>query len=97
MSGNHFIFTKVTHVTLTFDLVNPKSLGVLSSLRPIKMWHMKALKSKGFKIMIGNHLVYRRTDRHTDIPTDRLTGISKTICPLFFEGGHNKYIKHIII
>jgi len=24
------IFTTVTHVTLTFDLVNPKSIGVLS-------------------------------------------------------------------
>ena len=29
------------------------------------------------------------TDRHTDRPTD----ISKTIYPIFFEGGHNNIIK----
>jgi len=35
-------FTNVTVVTLPFDLVNPKSIGVLSSLRPIRTLHMKA-------------------------------------------------------
>ena len=32
-----------------------------------------------FKIISGNHLVYRPTDRQT---------VRKTIYPLFFEGGH---------
>jgi hypothetical protein len=32
-----------------------------------------------------------QTDRQTDRPTDRQTDISKTIYPLFFEGGHNNW------
>ena len=40
--------------------------------------------------MIGKDLVYRQTDGRTDI--------RKTICPLFFEGGHNKsYLSDTII
>jgi len=35
--------SKVTIVTLTIDLLNPKSKGVLSSLRAISILHMKAL------------------------------------------------------
>jgi len=75
-------FTKVTIVTLTFDLKNPKSIGVLSSLRAK---------------MVGNHWVYRRTDWWTDGRMDERidrptlakqyalsfwTWIYLTICPL---------------
>ena len=35
--------TKITIVTLTFDLVNPKSIGVLPSLRAISTLHMTAV------------------------------------------------------
>jgi len=42
--------------------------------------------------MIGNSLVYGRMDRPTDILTDN-GNISKTICPLFFEVGHNKQFR----
>ena len=43
--GNHFyiLCTKVTLVTLTLDLVNQKSIGFLSSPRPISVRNMKAL------------------------------------------------------
>jgi len=78
-----FVVLQVTHVTLTFDLVSPKSIGVLSLPRPISTWNMKALWYVVLKIMIGNHLVNRQTDCLTDIQTN----ISKTICPLFFKGG----------
>jgi len=43
--------------------------------------------------MIGNHLVYRRTDRPTDLPTDRST-LARQFAPSSFkEWGHNKYDK----
>jgi hypothetical protein len=35
-----------------------------------------------------------QTDRRTDRQTDRQTDISKTIYPLFFEGGHNYTMYH---
>ena len=48
---SYFVFTKVTHVTLTFDLVNPKSIGALSSL---SMWNMKAMWSTVFKTVLSS-------------------------------------------
>ena len=44
MNENHvYIVLQVTIVTLTFVLVSPKSIGVLTILRAISTLHVKAL------------------------------------------------------
>ena len=60
----------MTLVTLTFDLVNPKSIGFLSLPRPISM-HVKYESSviNSFQDNGLNHLVNRRTDGSTDLLT----------------------------
>jgi len=48
-------FSQVTIVTLTFNLVNPKSKRVISSPRPIRMWNAIALRHIVLKKMNGNY------------------------------------------
>ena len=79
----YIFLTKATHVTFIFELEISKSIKVLSLPRPISMGKYERPVINSFKIIIGNYFVYGRTDGPTDIPTD----ISKTIRPLFFEGG----------
>jgi len=77
ISDKHIIYfsTKAILVTLTIDLVNPKSIGFLSS------------RVKYESLVINRSETIWSTNGRTDGQTDPLTDISKTICPLFFEGG----------
>ena len=47
---------------------------------------MRSLGQSVLKLLIGNHLVFRPTDRQTDRPTDRPT-CAKQYTPLFSKGG----------
>ena len=53
-------------LTLTFKQVTWKSIGIIYSLRATTVPSLVLIKWKGQKILSGQHLVYRRTDRHTD-------------------------------
>ena len=65
-------------LTLTFEHVTWKSIGIIYSLRATSAPSLVLIKWRGQKILRGHHLVYRPTD----IPTDSC----KTLCPLFKEG-----------
>ena len=69
-------------VTLTFDLVTPKSIGFLCCLGP-------GLRKVVLELLIGNK---KGTDGQTDRPTD----MCKAICLLSFEGWQ-KIMIHITI
>ena len=62
-------------LTLTFEHVTWKSIGIIYLLRATSAPSLILFKWRGQKILSGQHLVYRPTD----IPTDSC----KTICPLF--------------
>ena len=66
-------------LTLTFEHVTWKSVGIIYSLRATPVPSLILIKWRGQKILSGQHLVYR--------PTVRPTDSCKTICPLF-KGGH---------
>ena len=70
--------TEKSDLTLTFEHVTWKSIGIIYSLRTTPAPSLVLLKWRGQKILSGQHLVYRPTD----LPTDNC----KTICPLF-QGG----------
>ena len=53
-------------LTLTFDHVTWKSIGIIYSLRITPAANLVLIKWRGQKILIGQHLVYRPTDRPTD-------------------------------
>ena len=74
-------------LTFTFEHVTWKSIGIIQSLRLTPAPSLVLIKWRGQKILSGQHLVYRPTDRPTDLHTDRPTDSCKTICPLF-QGGH---------
>ena len=67
----------MTLVTLTFDLVNPKSWCLVFT---------KTNKHVKYESSVLNSFKdnYRKP---FGLPMDRLTDISKTTSPLFFEGG----------
>jgi len=82
-SGSHCVNTVFVTVTLTFDLVTWKSIGVICESWSIYLLSFMILGISVLELSSGNHSV--------DGPTDRRTDMCKTIYPLFFEGGH-KYL-----
>ena len=42
-------------MTLTFDLLTSKSIGVIYYLRPIHMWSLKTIGQCVLKLLVGNH------------------------------------------
>ena len=69
-------------VTLTFDLVTSKSIGVICQSWSMYLWSFLILGLSVLELSSGNHLVDGRTYWQTDM--------YKTIYPLFFKGGHKK-------
>ena len=53
-------------LTLTFDLLTPKSIGVFLSLSSICVWSMKSLGQTLFELSRYKESVDRRTDGRTD-------------------------------
>ena len=70
-------WAKKSGLTLTFEHVTWKSIGIIYSVRATPAPSLVLIKWRGQKILSGQHLVYRPTDS------------CKTICPLF-QGGHKK-------
>ena len=60
-------------MTLTFDLLTPKSISVFLSLSSICVWGMKSLGQTLFELLRYNEVVNRRTDGQTEGRTDRRT------------------------
>ena len=60
-------------VTLTFDLLTPKCIGILLSPSCIYVWNMKSVRWKRLKVSCQNQSVDRQTDGQTDGRTDRQT------------------------
>ena len=71
-------------LTLTFEHVTWKSIGIIYSFRATPAPSLVLIKWRGQKILIGQDLVYRPTDRPTYRPTDRPT-VAKQYAP-FFKG-----------
>ena len=79
----------------TLEHVTWKSIGIIYSLRVTSAPSFVLIKWRGQKILSGQHLVYRPTDR--PIYMYRPTDSCKTICPLF-QGGHkNTYLPYVEI
>ena len=64
-------------LTLTFEHVTWKSIGIIYSLRAIPAPSLVMIKWRGQKILSGQHLVYRPTDRPT---------VAKQYAPFFKDG-----------
>ena len=83
-------------LTLTFDLLTWKSIGIIYLPRTIYLPSLKLLGQIILELSVAQGYgipTYRPTDIPTDIPTDRHTDIPtdrcKAICPSFFKGGIN--------
>jgi len=77
-------------VTLTFDLLTPKSIGVFCSIRAITLWSLKALGQRVLELLSGNGF---HSSGHYDLdlwPTDpkinRGLLLNKGYHPMKFEG-----------
>ena len=68
-------------LTLTFEHVTRKSIGIIYSLRATPAPSLVLIKWRSQKILSGQHLVYRPTDRPTYRPT-----VAKQYAQ-FFKGG----------
>ena len=85
MKGKHSVLrSAVFHLTL--EHVTWKSIGIIYSLRSTPAPSLVLINWRCQKILSGQHLVYRPTDRHTNRPTYSC----KTICPLF-QGWHQNW------
>ena len=76
-------------LTLTFDLLTWKSIGIIYSPRTIYLPSLKLWGKAFLSYQLHKVKGYRHTDRPTDIPTD----MCKAICPSFFKGGNNMVIR----
>jgi hypothetical protein len=63
-SGNHLKFKVI--VTLTLDLVTPKSKGVFCPIWTIILWSLNTVGQMELKLCSGYHIANGRTDRRTD-------------------------------
>ena len=72
-------------LTLTFEHVTWKSTGIIYSLRAIPVPSLVLIQWSGQRMLSGQHLVYRPTDRPIDRHTERPT-VAKQYAP-FFKGG----------
>ena len=70
-------------VTLTFDLVTSKTIGVIFVSWPTTAASLKILDQTVHQLLIRNHLIYRQTYRQTDQPID----MCEAIYPNFFQKG----------
>jgi len=60
------VFALNASVTLTFDLVTSKFIGVIYRPCPIYLPSTMTVTQKLFKILSGHDVANRRTDRRTD-------------------------------
>ena len=77
-------------LTLTFDLLTWKSIGIIYSPRTIYIPSLKLLGQNNLSHQLHKVKGYRQTDRHTDRPTDRPTYRptgAKQYAPPFSKGG----------
>ena len=75
---------------MTFDLVNPKSIvGLVLTKTNQHVKYESPVINRTFRIMIGNHLVYRPTDQLTYQPT-----LAKQYAPSSLKGGIIKILFH---
>jgi len=88
------VFTYGAPVTLTFDLLSPKSIGFFYSIRAIILWSFKALCQWVLELLSGNGF---HSSGHCDLdlwPTDpkinRVFIINKGYHPMKFEGSGSK-------
>ena len=75
-------------LTLTFEHVTWKSIGIIYSLRATPAPSLVLIKGRGQKTLSEQHLVYRPTDRPTDRPT-----VAKQYVPFFKRGGGIKTLR----
>ena len=87
-------FSLFRSVTLTFDLLTPKSTGVFYSIRAIILWSLKALGQRVLELLSGNGF---HSSGHCDLdlwPTDpkinRGLLLNKGYHPMKFEGSGSK-------
>ena len=88
------VFTLRVTVTLTYDLLTPKSIGFLYLIRDITLWSLKALGQRVLELLSGNEF---HSSGHCDIdlwPTDpkikRGLLLKKRYHPMKFEGSGSK-------
>jgi len=88
------VFTLRVTVTLTFDLLTPKSIGVFYSKKAITLWSLKPLGQRVLELLSGNGF---HSSGHCDFdlrPTDpkinRGLLLNKGYHPLKFEGSGSK-------
>jgi len=81
-------------VTLTFDLLTSKSIGVFYSIRATTLWSLKALGQRALELLSGNGF---HSSDHCDLdlsPTDpninRVLQLNKSYHPMKFEGLSSK-------
>jgi len=87
-------FTLRVTVTLTFDLLTPKSIGVFYSIRAITLWNLKALGQRVLELLSWNGF---HSSGHCDLdlwPTDlkinRGLLLNKGYHPMKFECSGSK-------
>jgi len=73
-------------VTLTFDQVTSKSIGLICESWSMFLWSFMILGPSVLELSSDNHLVDGQTDRQTDRPTDRPT-CAKQYTPFSSKGG----------
>jgi len=87
-------FTLRVTVTLTFDVLTPKSIGVFYLFRAITLWSLKALAQRVLKLLGGNgfhSLGHCDLDLWpTDPKIDRVYLCNKGYQPMKFEGSGSK-------
>jgi len=88
------LFSLFGSVTLTFDLLTPKSIGFLYSIRATTLWSLKALAQRVLKLLSGNGF---HSSSHCDLdlwPTDpkinRGLLLNQGYHPMEFEGSGSK-------
>jgi len=93
------VFTLRVTVTLTFDQLTPKSIGVFYSIRAITLWSLKALAQRILELLSGNGF---HSLGHCDLdlwPTDpkinRGLLLNRGYHPMKFEGSGPKGIQVI--
>ena len=72
-------------LTLTFEHVTWKSIGIIYELGATPVPSLVLIQWSGQRMLSGQHLVYRPTDRPIDRHTERPT-VAKQYAP-FFKGG----------
>jgi len=88
------VFTLRVTVTLTFDLLTPKSIGVFYSIRATTPWSLKARAQRVLKLLSKNGFYFLgHCDLdlwHTDPKINRGILLNKDYHPMKFEGSGSK-------